>query len=95
MQAAARELDVFLASDSAKQFNADESDEELPAEVIAIMSRTGIDSDSGESAIPVIGTMLFKICDGENAALLQLRAQWVARIADLAFVSSSTEEKNA
>ncbi len=45
LAAAGRELDIYLASDAAKHFDADESDNDgfLPSEVFAILARSGID----------------------------------------------------
>ena len=100
---AGRALDVYLASDAAKRFDSEESDndESLPPAVNAILARAGIDLENiGElsestdtTSVSAFGYAVFKVCDGENAALLQLRKAWVARAFDISFLSLSTDEK--
>ena len=95
-----RALDVYLASDAAKRFDSDatESGEDLPPEVFAILARAGIDWENlGESndtaLVSALGYAVFKVCDGENAALLQLRKAWTARAFDIGYLGLSTDEK--
>lgn len=100
---AGRELDIYLASDATQHFDSDATDngESLPPKVNAILARAGIDLENvGEltestdtTSLAALGYAVFKMCDGENAALLQLRKAWVARGFDLGFSSLSPEEK--
>ena len=97
---AGRALDVYLVSDAAKRFDSDtsESGEDLPPEVFAILARAGIDWENlGESndttSVSALGYAVFKVCDGENAALLQLRKVWAARTTDVFFLSQGSAEQ--
>ena len=100
---AGRELDAYLASDAAKLFDSDTSDssDELPPEVNAILAHAGIDVENvGEltestdsTSLAALGYAVFKVCDGENAAVLQLRKAWAVRAFDISFLSLSREEK--
>jgi hypothetical protein len=95
-------VDAYLGSAAAKQFDsaANDSASDLPAEVSAILQRAGIDpdrmgaSDADEkAAYAALGFAIFKVCDGEHAALLRLRTLWSARAFDLGYLSLTTEEK--
>ena len=67
----------------------------------AILSRAGIDwekfgeltESSDTSSVSAFGYAVFKVCDGENAALLQLREAWVARAVNIGFLNICPEEK--
>ena len=100
---AGRALDVYLDSDAAEGFDSDatESSEDLPPEVFAILARAGIDLENfGEltesndtTSVSALGYAVFKVCDGENAALLQLRKAWAERAFDISYLNLSTDEK--
>lgn len=100
---AGRALDVYLASDAAKRFDSDatERGEDLPPEFVAILARAGIDLEnfgeltesSDTTSLSALGYAVFKVCDGENAALLQLRKAWAARAFDISYLGLSTDEK--
>ncbi len=96
---AGRELDAFLGSDAAKNFDSD--GDELPPEVNAIFARAGFDlqnigelNESEDStSISALGFAVFKICDGENSALLQLRKVWARRMLELGMLTEGAESK--
>ena len=97
LASAGLELDVYLASDAAKNFDSD--GDELPPEVKSILKRAGIDTENSDGldedtkALAVIGALVFKVCDGENAALLQLREAWAGRLFELLMLSMGADLK--
>ena len=100
---AGRELDAYLASDAAKRFDSDasESSGTLPPEVNAIFARAGIDAENvgdlfestDASSVSASGYAVFKICDSENSALLQLRKDWAARMFELVLLTRTEADK--
>jgi hypothetical protein len=97
LEIAGRKLDAFLASEEAKQFGNDpDAMEDLPIAVMTIFSELGFAGDDelveGKFA-NAAGSLLFKLCDGENAALTRVRAAWSERIFALGVISMRAEEE--
>jgi hypothetical protein len=94
---AGRELDSFLGSEAARNF--DSGGDELPPEVKSILKRAGIDTENSDGldedtkALAAIGAVMFKVCDSENSALLQLRKAWAGRLFELLMLSMGADLK--
>jgi hypothetical protein len=95
---AARQLDAYLASDSAKHYES-EHEEDLPPAIGAILQQVGLDPESTDNAqtqtnaaIHAYGFVLFMVCDREHADIFPLRTRWAERAYDSWFLSTPKEE---